>query len=46
VVIYSRLTDIELSPAPERVRNLAISLPENNIEFIGVSDQAIELAAQ
>ena len=27
-VIYSRLTDIELTPAPERVRNLARSLPQ------------------
>ena len=45
-VIYSRLTDIELNPAPERVRNLAISLPENNMEFIGISDQALELAEQ
>ena len=26
-VIYSRLTDIELAPAPEIVRNLARNLP-------------------
>ena len=45
-VIFSRLTDIELKPAPERVRNLANSLPEIAIEFIDVSDQALELASQ
>ncbi len=43
-VIYSRLTDIELAPAPEKVRNLAISLPETALEFIDISDKAIELA--
>lgn len=43
-VIYSRLTDIELAPAPEKVRNLATSLPEMALEFINISDQAIELA--
>ncbi len=43
-VIYSRLTDIELAPAPEKVRNLATSLPDKTLEFIDISDQAIELA--
>lgn len=43
-VIYSRLTDIKLAPAPEKVRNLATSLPEIALEFIDISDQAIELA--
>ncbi|CAN5910218.1 hypothetical protein BH24BAC1_BH24BAC1_28560 [soil metagenome] len=43
-VLYSRLTDIELAPAPEQVRALLKSLPEKALEFIDVSDQAIELA--
>jgi predicted nucleic acid-binding protein len=43
-IIYSRLTDIELNPAPEKVRNLAKKLPEKYIEFIDVSDEALKLA--
>lgn len=45
-IIYSRLTDIELLPAPEKVRQLVTSLSEKNIEFIDVSDEATELAEQ
>jgi predicted nucleic acid-binding protein len=45
-VIYSRLTDIELKPAPERVRDLALSLSQQTVEFIDISDQALELANQ
>lgn len=43
-VIYSRMTDIELDPAPKRVKNLATILREGNFEFIDFSDQALELA--
>jgi hypothetical protein len=43
-ILYSRLTDIELVPAPEKVRTLAKSLPETTFEFIDISDRAIELA--
>jgi hypothetical protein len=45
-VIYSRLTDIELQPAPERVRDLANALPGSALEFIDISDEALELASQ
>ncbi|MCK9411144.1 MAG: PIN domain-containing protein [Prolixibacteraceae bacterium] len=45
-IIFSRLTDIELQPAPERVKQLAGDLPESMIEFIDISDQALELAGQ
>src|SRR5665647_929805 len=45
-IIFSRLTDIELQPAPERVKQLAVDLPESMIEFIDISDQALELAGQ
>jgi len=41
-IIFSRLTDIELQPAPERVKQLAGDLPESMIEFIDISDQALE----
>jgi predicted nucleic acid-binding protein len=43
-VIISRLTDIELQPAPEKVRKLANSLPEGVTEFIDISDPVLELA--
>ncbi len=43
-IIYSKLTDIELKPAPEAVRNLASSLPDSSLEFIEISDEAIALA--
>jgi len=45
-ILYSRLTDIELMPAPESVKRLANSLPESVIEFIDISDEAINLAEQ
>ena len=45
-VIFSKLTDIELDPAPEKVRNLAMGLPKAGVEFIDVSDQAVELAEE
>lgn len=45
-IIFSRLTDIELQPAPERVRDLANGLPSSALEFIDISDQALELANQ
>ncbi|MBI5913977.1 MAG: PIN domain-containing protein [Bacteroidetes bacterium] len=43
-IIYSRLIDIELNPAPEPVRNLAKNLPDSSLEYIDISDEAIELA--
>jgi predicted nucleic acid-binding protein len=43
-VIYSRLTDIELNPAPKRVKDLADNLTKHTVEFIDISDQALELA--
>jgi len=45
-VIYSKLVDIELTPAPEKVRNLANSLPLSQLELIEISDDAFELADQ
>lgn len=45
-VIYSRLTDIELTPAPENVRNLAKEIPGSSIEFVDVSDETVVLAEQ
>jgi len=35
-----------LTPAPEKVRTLASSLSATSLEFIDISDEAIELAEQ
>ncbi len=45
-IIYSRMRDIELEPAPVKIRNLANSLSESNIEFVDISDQATALAEE
>ncbi|MEX8548478.1 MAG: PIN domain protein [Mucilaginibacter sp.] len=45
-VIYSELTARELSPARKEVRNLPLKLSEANIEFIEISEEANNLAAQ
>jgi predicted nucleic acid-binding protein len=45
-VIYSKLVDIELKPAPEKVKNLANGLPLSQLELIDISDDAFELADQ
>jgi hypothetical protein len=42
--LISRLTDIELESAPQRVRDLAKSLNQEHVEFLDVSTQAIHLA--
>jgi hypothetical protein len=40
------MTDIELEPAPEKIRNLAQSIPESSIEFFDISDQSTALAEE
>lgn len=45
-IIYSKLVDIELLPAPEKVRDLAYSLPMTQLELVEISDEALELADQ
>lgn len=45
-VIYSKLVDIELSIAPERVKELVETLPKKQLELIEISDKAIELAEE
>ena len=43
-LLYSQLTEIELKNAPERVRNLIKSIPEKQIEFLAVTNMAVNLA--
>ncbi len=43
-VIYSSLLEKELQNAPDRVKNVIKELPIAHVEYIEISDQAIELA--
>lgn len=45
-IIFSNLTDIELLPAPEKVKRLAELIPENCIIRVDITDEAVELAEQ
>jgi len=43
-IIYSRLTDIELAPAPKKVRDLVKMLPQEQLEFVDLTDESTHLA--
>lgn len=43
-IIYSQLTDIELTPAPDKVKKLLLQIPDDYVEFIENSDEAADLA--
>ena len=43
-VIYSKLIDIELTGAPQKVKDLVNSLPISQLELTEISDEAILLA--
>jgi len=45
-IIYSSVTEQELESAPEPVKNLIRNLSSDNIEFVEMSEEAIELATQ
>jgi predicted nucleic acid-binding protein len=42
--LISRLTDIELVQAPKQVRDLAQSLPQDSIEWLDITQEAVRLA--
>lgn len=44
IILYSRLTDAELSSAPKAVRELVKMIPENRIEFLDSTTEAENLA--
>ena len=46
IIVYSALTEQELEPSPNRVKQLIRSLPNANVEFIDITDEAITLASQ
>jgi predicted nucleic acid-binding protein len=43
-LLFSAVTQDELSFAPERVKKLVTSLKEENTEFMEINDEAVELA--
>ena len=45
-LLYSQLTEIELKKAPEKIQNLIKSIPLKHIEFLSITDMAINLANQ
>ncbi len=45
-LLFSTVTQDELSSAPERVKKLVTSLKAENTEFLEIFDEAVELATQ
>ena len=43
-VLVSRLSDIELENAPQRVKDLANSIPQENVELLEITTHSVELA--
>jgi len=43
-ILYSSVTEEELTNAPERVKQLIRGLPSESVDFIEVSEDAVELA--
>ncbi len=43
-ILYSKLTDRELFPAPKRVKDLVLTIAENQIEIVEITEEAKELA--
>jgi hypothetical protein len=43
-LLFSQMTEIELENAPIHVRELINKIPETNIEFLAITDEATKLA--
>jgi hypothetical protein len=46
ILLYSQMTEIELSKAPATIKQLVKQIPEKNIEFLSITDEATDLAKQ
>ena len=44
IILYSKLTDVELQPAPQRVKDLLLTIPIKYIKKVEISKEAKELA--
>lgn len=43
-MLFSQMTEFELEKSPQYVKNLFLKIPEKNIEFLSINDEAIHLA--
>ena len=43
-LMYSQLTDNELSNAPDQVKNLLLEIPDKQLEIVDINDQVLNLA--
>ena len=44
VVVISELTTLELKDAPQEVRDIVMEIPEENIEYVELTEEAVNLA--
>lgn len=44
IILYSKLTDVEIQPAPQRVKDLLLTIPIKYIKKVEISEEAKELA--
>jgi hypothetical protein len=45
-LLFSQLTEIELNGAPQPVKDLVKQIPDKNIEFLAITEEANQLANQ
>ena len=45
-LLFSQLTEIELNGAPQYVKDLVKTIPDEHIEFLAITDEADQLANQ
>ena len=43
-LLYSQMTEIELENAPKKVKDILLSIPNDHIEFLSITEQATNLA--
>jgi predicted nucleic acid-binding protein len=43
-MLFSQMTEFELEKAPQKVKDLILKIPEKNIEFLSINNEAIDLA--
>jgi len=46
IVVISELTTLELKDAPREVRNIVRDIPEKNIEYVELTEEAVNLAGK
>lgn len=46
ILLYSQMTEIELSKAPDNIQKLVKQIPEAHIEFLSITNEAEALAKQ